>query len=114
MVLAISVGEADVVSVLAVSGELDMTTAPQLFDAASGLVDAHRSRLVLDLDQLTFCDSAGLSVIARVLKLVTSAGGALAVARPEPIVRSVLDLTGMSDVIRVLPTVAEARTAVGG
>jgi anti-sigma B factor antagonist len=114
MALAISVGDAEVISVVAVDGELDMMTAPQLLEAAVGLADAGHTRLVLDLGKLTFCDSAGLSVLARVLRRVDADGGALALARPEPMVRSVLDLTGMSDVIEIYPTVAEARAAVGG
>lgn len=114
MALAISVGGAEIVSVVAVGGELDMTTAPELLEAAVSLIDAGRTRLVLDLEKLTFCDSAGLSVLARVLRRVEADGGALALARPEPMVRSVLDLTGMSDVIEIYPNVAEASAAIGG
>lgn len=113
MALAVSVGDAEPVSVLAVEGELDMTTAPQLTQAAEALVADGHGRLVLDLGKLTFCDSAGLGAIVRIFRRVGDTGGSLAIAQPTPIVRSVLDLTGMSDAIMIYPTVSEAREAVG-
>ena len=47
---------------IAVSGELDLATAPQL-DAEIRQVRQGCSRLVLDLTDLTFIDSIGISVI---------------------------------------------------
>jgi anti-anti-sigma factor len=53
---------------LSVSGELDALTAPKLEDA---IMDAKtgRSRLVLDLTELRFIDSMGLSVLLSAKKL---------------------------------------------
>ncbi|GAA1792472.1 STAS domain-containing protein [Luedemannella flava] len=113
MALAVSVGDTESVSVLVVEGELDMTTAPSLLDAASSVAVAGGGGLVLDLGRLAFCDSAGLGVIVKILRAVSGAGGTLAIAQPTPIVRSVLDLTGISEAVLVYPTVAAACAAVG-
>ena len=44
------------------SGELDMATAPQLRAALQRLLDAGASRVVVDVADLSFCDSTGLTV----------------------------------------------------
>jgi anti-sigma B factor antagonist len=75
------------------------------------LIDGGQRRLVLDLDGLTFCDSAGISAFVRLRRRLSEVDGALVLARPTPIVRSVLDLTGMVELIAVTTTLDEARTA---
>jgi anti-sigma B factor antagonist len=58
------VGSAPVVS-LAVAGEVDSTSAPQLREEIDAvLLDDDVRELVLDLDGVTFLDSAGLAVLA--------------------------------------------------
>src|SRR4051794_24936733 len=106
MALAVSVGATESVAVLVVEGELDMTTTSQLLDTTQSVVAEGRDRLVLDLGRLTFCDSAGLAVIVRILREVAAAGGTLAIAQPTPFVRSVLELTGVSEAIMIYPTVS--------
>jgi anti-sigma B factor antagonist len=111
MSLVISVLDEGPPAVIELVGEIDLSTAPELLDAALARIDAGISSLVLDLDGVTFCDSAGLSAFVRLKKRAVEAGGGLALARPASIVRSVLELTGLAELIPVLPTVAQARTA---
>ena len=112
MALAISVGAPDGAAVsVVVAGELDLATAPELLNRVSDLIEAGHHRVVLDLGELTFCDSAGLSALARLRKKVAQFDGTLALARPTPIVRSVLELTGMTEVIPTFDTVPEAVAA---
>ena len=96
---------------VAVAGELDLATAPELLNRVNDLIEAGHHRVVLDLRELTFCDSAGLSVLARMRKKVAQFDGFLALAAPTPIVRSVLELTGMTEVIPTFLTVREASAA---
>src|SRR5258705_13807465 len=99
MSLVISAGEGDDPVVIAVNGELDMSTAPDLLDAVSMLIDSGQRRLVLDLDGLTFCDSAGISAFFRLRRRLGEGDGAPGLAPPAPIVRSVPDPTGMVELI---------------
>jgi anti-sigma B factor antagonist len=48
---------------LRLSGELDMASTPQLRAALQRQVDAGVRQCVLDLAELTFCDSVGLSTL---------------------------------------------------
>src|SRR5690348_13950105 len=44
-------------------GELDVYTAPELSEAFARLTPRHRA-LILEVEELTFCDSTGLKVLA--------------------------------------------------
>ncbi|MGH2916254.1 MAG: STAS domain-containing protein [Solirubrobacteraceae bacterium] len=48
---------------LAVAGELDLATGPQLVREVDELADAGFARLVIDLRHLTFLDASGLHAI---------------------------------------------------
>jgi anti-sigma B factor antagonist len=43
-------------------GELDVYTAPQLSEALARLTPSHRA-LIVEVDELSFCDSTGLRVL---------------------------------------------------
>lgn len=66
--------------VVAVSGELDLTSAPQLARALREVEDEAVSPVVVDLVGLTFVDSSGLHVLLSALRRMTRLG------RPMPLV----------------------------
>jgi anti-anti-sigma factor len=81
--------------VVKVSGELDLRTRDQLVHGAAEFAD-RGGRLVLDLSELTFCDSTGLAGLVRLHKRVAAAGGTLVLRAPAPRVRHLLSLTGLT------------------
>jgi anti-sigma B factor antagonist len=85
-----------------IRGEVDMATAPQLREELIGLVDSGVTRIVLDCRELTFLDSSGIGVLIAVHKLVDEPG-ALTLEAPPPHVRKVLDLTGVSEHVTIVP-----------
>jgi anti-sigma B factor antagonist len=91
--------------VLCLHGELDMASAATL-DAALGLVDnvsARSTGLVIDLADLQFIDSIGLTRFVRLHQRLARHGGHLALRNPKPNVRKVLEVTGLADVIAIEP-----------
>jgi anti-anti-sigma factor len=116
MSLVIHIDEPDGtnVAVVTVGGELDLAAASDLLNRVTNVVEAGRQRVVMDLNELTFCDSAGLSVLARLRKRVAQFDGALILARPTSIVRTELELTGMTEVIPTFATLEEAAAAARG
>jgi len=83
--------------VLALSGELDVVTAPELaqrLDEALAEADAH---VKLDLAELAFVDSAGVSVLIKAKQDAESGGRTLVLARPTEQVRRVFALVGLAD-----------------
>ena len=97
--------------VVAVGGELDMATAPQLQDEITDLLDRGHTRLVFDLTDVSFCDSTGLSVFVRAKNSSDEAGGVVRLAAPQRGVLRILEVSGLVEVLHTYPTVDEAVTA---
>jgi len=117
MSLTIGVDDRDDATVIALDGELDLASAPDLADAAARKL-AHGEtgdvpvNLIIDLSKLTFCASAGLRVFVRYRSDVDAKGGRFVLAAPQPIVRRVLEVSGLVELFGCSPTVDEARAAL--
>lgn len=48
-----------------IAGDLDAATAPRLRPVLTAALDTGADRLILDVSDLTFCDSTGLAVLIR-------------------------------------------------
>lgn len=84
-------------TVLALRGELDPHTAPDLRREIDHVFEAGRSHLVLDLAGLSFIDSSGLRVVISAHKETVERGGGLVLRSPSPTTRRLLDITGLLD-----------------
>jgi anti-sigma B factor antagonist len=62
--LTVEVSEPAPLARLAVSGEVDSSSAPLLRERLDALFDASVRELIIDLSAVTFLDSAGLCVLA--------------------------------------------------
>ncbi|CAB1128687.1 anti-sigma F factor antagonist (spoIIAA-2); anti sigma b factor antagonist RsbV [Candidatus Hydrogenisulfobacillus filiaventi] len=90
--------------VVALKGELDLTTAGPLREALDQLLDRHPGRdLVLDLAEVPFVDSSGLGVILGRYRRVRQEGRQLAIVNPRPHVRAVFDMAGMDTLMSIAP-----------
>ena len=95
--------------VVAVHGELDFETAPELRRALIEAIGEQPGRpLVVDLEGVDFIDSAGLGVLVGGLKRVKDGGGELALVATGRSVIRVLELTGLSRVFDIHPSRAAA------
>ncbi len=83
--------------VIAVSGDLDISSVEQLRSAVSEVADAHPEELTFDMSGLRFMDSAGIAV------LLVAAGKVPSVRlyKPTTAVRRVIELTGLTEVLKV-------------
>ena len=86
-------------AVVAVTGELDMSTAPELSRSLAGVLDQHPQRLTLELGGLQFIDSTGLTLLVRTSKQLKAHEGALELAHPTPPVRRVLEIVGLDGLL---------------
>lgn len=103
------------VVVVAVQGDLDATTSGDLSQALDRLLKDGRRRFVLDLAQVKFVDSAGLSTLVRYLKRTRGEGGELHLAGLQGAVRRTFELTRLdrsfdiqADVARAVQALAKA------
>ena len=86
-------------SVICVSGEIDMATAPRLDDA---LLSCGQSQDVLiDLADVTFFDSSALKVLVRNAKKLSAAGYQIRLRGLSDSQRTIVRITGLNDVLNV-------------
>jgi anti-anti-sigma factor len=98
--------------VLTLEGDLDLSTAPQLASVALALVESGAPDVVIDARKLSFCDSSGLSVFVQIANRLTPSGGRLAIASPAPIVRQVLEVSGLIEAFVVTGSLPDAMTTL--
>ncbi|HEY3239545.1 MAG TPA: STAS domain-containing protein [Acidimicrobiia bacterium] len=91
----IDVTDDDAGITVAVRGELDVLTAPFLWERLETLLPESGERLVLDLGGVRFIDSMGLGVIVRAQSRLSNAAGQLVVRAPQEQARKVFEMTGL-------------------
>ena len=98
------------VPVIRVRGELDLSTAGRLCRTVQAVAGARRrTRVLLDLSELQFCDSTGLRALVGAVREVEISGGRAAlVVPPDGMLARILDLSGLGEFLRVSPTAAVA------
>ncbi len=89
-----------------VVGELDSFGAGRLREVLSTVVES--PRVVLDLGEMTFIDSAGLGVIVGAVRRIRELGGAVGLCTRRPAILRVLQLAGFDRIVPLTATVPEA------
>lgn len=100
-------------SVIAVEGELDLSSAPRLKWTLLDALDAGRSRLVVDLSGVSFMDSTGLGVLIGVNKRLEQ-GSELVIVCPPGVVRQVFEFSGTDGAFSIFPTLEAALAELDG
>jgi anti-sigma B factor antagonist len=96
--------------VIAVSGEIDVATAPQLRECLHRVIAQGEATVVLDLLGVTFLDSTALGVLVGALKRCRELGGDLHVVVADPRIMKIFEITGLTNVFTIADTVQAAGT----
>lgn len=102
----IEVVECKRATVVSVSGEVDVATAPELDEKLATV--AASPRVVVDLSGVTFLDSSGLGVLIKALRRVKETDGSLILVITESRILKVFTITGLDKVLTIVPTVDAA------
>jgi anti-sigma B factor antagonist len=105
------------VCVIAVRGELDLHTAPQLEESVDGVLEAGDGPLAIDLSACEFIDSTGIALIVRACRQLNGscdggADGRFALSGLSDQVQRLFDITGLESLIPLHATVDEAVAAL--
>lgn len=93
------------VLVVYVAGELDMLTGPPLQDHLAELLATQPDRLIIDLSQVSFMGSTGLSVLICIRQNALAMGTPLQLSGTSGRAVSVpLEVTGLNHLFELLPT----------
>lgn len=79
---------------------IDAVNAPELRQQINELANTGKTRIILDISNVTFMDSSGLGVLVSILKMLGGAGE-LIIAGANGIVADLFKLTRMDRVFRM-------------
>jgi anti-sigma B factor antagonist len=96
----IEVSEPGSALILRIGGELDGASRASIEPAVMAAITSSRS-VLLDLGELTFCDSAGIAMFVSAGQKASAEGTALSVSNLCRPVRRVFEITRVSDVIDI-------------
>jgi anti-anti-sigma factor len=92
-----------------VIGEIDLSNARDLMDAIGNAVPSDASRVVVDLSETAYVDSAGIAMIFRLAERLSYSRQELRLVVPaDAPIRRVLELTKVHQVIPVQDSIVEA------
>lgn len=86
-------------TILAITGRLDTTTAPE-FDTVIDALPAEVQNLVLDCKGLEYVSSAGLRIILKAQKQF-KAKGSMKLINVNDTIMEVFDITGFADILTI-------------
>jgi anti-sigma B factor antagonist len=105
--------EAGPLAGVALRGELELATAPQLTARLDQRIRFSTGPFVVDLCAVDFLDSSGVSCLIRARALLGSDDRALALICPPGPARRVLELTGFDELVALYGSRAELMRALG-
>jgi len=87
---------------ITVIGEIDIGSAPELHACLEQCLAEGSTEIILDMSDMTFIDSSGLAEIAYVTRVLKLRGGRVALQKPAPTIRRLLDVVGLASFFDVL------------
>jgi anti-sigma B factor antagonist len=90
------------IPVLAVRGEIDVASAPELHASLSDLIRQGSEIVMVDLSEVSFIDSSGLGALVGAEKEMRGAGHELRLVVTQPQIMRLLELTGLDQVFTVV------------
>jgi anti-sigma B factor antagonist len=98
--------------VIAVSGEIHVSTAPEFSTRLNDAIGQGKTSVVLDLADVSFIDSTGLSVLLNGLRRVTRRGGRMAIVCTNPTVLRLFEITRLDTTFEIVDSREAAVAAV--
>jgi len=94
--------------VIALSGEVDLYTAPEFKQQLLEVIGQGTTHVVVDLSDTTFIDSTTLGVLVGGVKRLRPTGGQLSLVCSDPNITKIFEITGLNKVFPIHETRAEA------
>jgi anti-sigma B factor antagonist len=99
------IGDAHVV---AVTGEIDLFTAPEFKQRVAAPIDARRKYVIVDLSGTTFIDSSSLGVLIGAHRRLRRQDGTLVVVCRNDAIAKTFRITGLDSVFTLVSSIEEA------
>ena len=90
-------------NVLPLKGEIDLHVSPVVAESLTAMIDKKPERMVIDLSDVTYIDSAGLAALIQAMQKVEAYGGKFLLAGLQETVRSIFEISRLDQVFRIFP-----------
>ncbi|HWD24467.1 MAG TPA: STAS domain-containing protein [Acidimicrobiales bacterium] len=98
--------------VLFVYGEVDVLTAPRVHEALSSIIAEGHTSVLVDMANVTFIDSSGLTALVVAHRHLDDAGGELRLVSVPESVGKVFAIAGLDERFKIFPSVEHATGGV--
>ena len=96
------------VPVVAITGDIDLETSPQLRDFLRPKSSAKTPSLLLDFSGVNYIDSSGLATLIEYFQAVQGFKGRLVLASLSPRVKNVFEIVRLEQIFSIHPDVPSA------
>jgi anti-sigma B factor antagonist len=96
---AVEVSREDGMPVIRLSGELDMVSVERVRSAVEAALTAADDRIAFDVSELEFMDSSGIALLVSAARTARQ----VELRHPTPIVRRLIELTGLTELLLMIP-----------
>ena len=96
---------------LAVKGDVDMSSSPDVRNALAEIFlqkTAGMKALLIDLSQVRYMDSSGIATLVECMQNCMKAGARLRLCKPSASVRDVFELARLASIFEIFSTIDEA------
>ena len=90
-------------NVLPLKGEIDLHVSPVVTASLAAMIDKKPERMVVDLSDVTYIDSAGLAALIQAMQKVEAYGGKFLLAGLQETVRSIFEISRLDQVFQIFP-----------
>jgi anti-sigma B factor antagonist len=90
-------------NVLPLKGEVDLHVSPTVTASLSEMINKKPERLVVDLSEVSYIDSAGLAALIEAMQKVEGYGGKFMLAGLQETVRSIFEISRLDQVFQIFP-----------
>ncbi len=99
--------------VLYLSGEIDIYTQPLFRQSVKEVIDITENYLVLDMHDISYMDSSGLTVLVSAATQLNPLDGQVILVGCKPHLIRILDITSINTMVVLYNDLASALTALG-
>src|SRR4029450_3098807 len=98
-------------NVLPLKGEIDLHVSPVVTASLIAMIEKQPERVVIDLSDVTYIDSAGLAALIQAMQKVEAYGGKFLLAGLQETVRSIFEISRLDQVFQIFPDTDTALAA---
>ena len=90
-------------NVVPLKGEIDLHVSPTVTTTLNEVIDKKPERLVVDLSEVSYIDSAGLAALIQAMQKMEGYGGKFMLSGLQETVRSIFEISRLDQVFQIFP-----------